>query len=267
LNISTEKYKQLLHVAECLSYGLDSVELRAAVGESLLRLLDADFYASYVWSASDRKFTDGVSINMDSDNFAKYDDYYQFHDPITHQLQKRQRATCVNEVIDQNTFIKTEFYNDFLSRDGLYWGINLYAYDGRENIGDIRIWRRKTHQDFDSASRQLLQMIHPHFTNSLRNLKRLEAETPEEATIITPVNNVTASWDAALIERQFGFTKREAEIVREILRGKKDDDIAKELCIAFSTLRTHIKHVFSKADVHSRSSLCHKVLNKLTGFS
>lgn len=266
MTISADKYKQLLHVAECLSYGLDSVEIRTAVGESLMTLLDADFYASYVWNAKDRKFDDGVSINMDSENLVKYDEYYQFHDPITHQLQKRQRATRVSDVIDQDEFTKTEFYNDFLSRDGLYWGINLYAYDGRENIGDIRIWRRKTQQDFDSSSVQLLQMIRPHFTNSLRSIKRLE----EEANDVNAVNsapNVTASWDAELIEKQFGFTKREAEIVREVLRGKKDDDIASELCIAFSTLRTHIKHIFAKADVHNRSSLCHKVLNKLTGFS
>lgn len=245
---------------------MDSVEIRAAVGESLIRLLDADFYASYVWNAKDRRFADGVSINMDEANLEKYDQYYQFHDPITHELQRRKNATCVTDIMEQSEFTKSEFYNDFLSHDGLYWGINLYAYDGRENIGDIRIWRRKNQNNFDNESRALLQMIHPHFTNSLRTLKLIDSEV-QGASSDEPDTNVTSSWDAELIEKHFGFTKREAEIVREILRGKKDDDIAKELCIAFTTLRTHIKHAFEKAQVHNRSSLCHKVLNKLTGFS
>jgi len=264
MNIGTDKYKQLLHVAECLSYGLDSAEIRAAVGDSLIRLLDADFYASYVWNAKDRKFSDGVAINMDENNLAKYDEYYQFHDPITSQLQRRQRATLVNEIMDQDELTKTEFYNDFLISDGLYWGINLYAFDGRENIGDIRIWRKKSSKNFDDTSLQMLQMIHPHFTNSLRSIKRLDEALEPGAEKSGPT--VTASWDAELIEKEFGFTAREAEIVREILRGKKDDEIADALCIAFSTLRTHINHIFAKANVRSRSSLCHAVLNKITGY-
>lgn len=264
MTISTDKYKELLHVAECLSYGLDSAEIRTAVGDSLIRLLDADFYASYVWSGKDRMFSDGVSINMDKRNLTKYDEYYQFHDPITHQLQMRQRATFVNEVMPQDELIKTEFYNDFLSTDGLYWGINLYAFDGDDNIGDIRIWRKKSSKNFDSTSLKMLHMIHPHFTNSLRTIRRLDEALDTDTEKMGPT--VTASWDAELIEKIFGFTKREAQIVREILRGKTDHEIADALCIAFSTLRTHIKHIFDKAGVRNRSSLCHKVLNKITGF-
>ena len=266
VNISTEKYRQLLHVTECLSYGLDSAEIREAVGESLLRLLDADYYASYVWNASDRKFSDGVSLNMDQGNLELYEQYYQFHDPITHKLQQRRAATSVNEVIDQKDLVKTEFYNDFLANDGLYWGINLYAYDGRENIGDIRIWRKRNQANFDSESKALLQMIHPHFTNSLRTVKLIKPE-PLEGGQGEMASSITASWDSELIGQHFGFTAREAEVVRELLRGRKDEEIADSLCIAFSTLRTHIKHVFEKAGVHNRSSLCHKVLNKLTGLS
>ncbi len=266
MNVEKEQYKQLLHVTECLSYGLDSAEIRAAVGEALLKLLDADFYASYVWDAEDRKFSNGVSINMDLANLKKYDDYYQFHDPITHQLQKRKRATLVNEIISQDELEKTEFYNDFLCHDGLHWGVNLYAYDGRKNIGDIRIWRKKSRNNFDRESVQLLQMIHPHFTNSLRNMQRIDDDSKVNSQGLSEPA-ITASIDVQLIARQFNFTRREAEIVRELLRGKKDSNIADELCIAFSTLRTHIKHIYHKASVHNRSSLCHKVLNQLTGLS
>jgi len=266
MSISTNDYKQLLYATECLSHGLDSAKVRLVLGQALLKLLDADYYASYVWNAQDRKFSEPVSINMDKKKLMEYEQYYQFHDPITHELKKRKRATCVNEVIAQKDLEKTEFYNDFLCHDGLHWGLNLYAYTGRDNIGDIRIWRNKKHQMFDSSSIQLLQMIRPHFVNSLRNIKLHNSENSTEAHSQTqPI--ITASWDATLIAKLFTFTARQSEIVRELLRGKKDEDIAKELCISCSTLRTHIRHIYAKTEVHNRTSLCHKVLNKLTGFS
>ncbi|NQY87357.1 MAG: helix-turn-helix transcriptional regulator [Colwellia sp.] len=266
MSISARNYKQLLDVTECLSYGLDSAKVRLDLGEALLKLLDADYFASYVWNSEDRKFGEGVSINMDEKNLMEYEQYYQFHDPITHELKKRKRATCVNEVIEQKDLEKTEFYNDFLCHDGLHWGLNLYAYDGRNNIGDIRIWRNKKRQTFDSSSAQLLQMIRPHFINSLRNINHHNSEKlTEDIHQNTPI--ITASWDSALIAKLFSFTARESEIVRELLRGKKDEEIAKELYIACSTLRTHIRHIYAKTEVHNRTSLCHKVLNKLTGFA
>jgi DNA-binding CsgD family transcriptional regulator len=263
MNMTESNFKQLLYVTECLSYGLDSSEIRLALGKALLKLLDADYYASYVWNSEDRKFDEGVSINMDETKLNEYEQYYQFHDPITHQLQNRKRATCVHEVINQKDLEKTEFYNDFLRHDGLHWGINLYAYDGRNNIGDIRVWRNKTRQTFDDSSVKLLQLIHPHFTNSLRNMHNHKTSNEIEIRS-SPI--ITASRSAAMIAKQFSFTTREAQIVRELLRGKKDEEIAKQLYIACSTLRTHIRHIYAKTGVHNRTSLCHKFLNKLTGF-
>lgn len=266
MSISTSNYKQLLHVTDCLSNGLDSMKIMSTIGGALLKLLGADYYASYVWNSSDRKFGEGISINMDEQKLIEYEQYYQFHDPITHELKKRKRATIVNEVIEQKELERTEFYNDFLCHDGLHWGLNLYAYDGRNNIGDIRIWRNKKRKMFDESSIQLLQMIYPHFTNSLRNINHHNSkETNGSNNQESPI--ITASWDSSLIAKLFSFTVREAEIVRELLRGKKDEEIAKELYIACSTLRTHIRHIYAKTEVHNRTSLCHKVLNKLTGFA
>ena len=84
-----------------------------------------------------------VFLNMSPDNLARYEEYYQFRDPITPVLQKRRRATLVREVMPQDELEKTEFFNDFLIQDGLHHGINVYAYDGDLNIGDLRIWRGK----------------------------------------------------------------------------------------------------------------------------
>ena len=116
-----------------------------------------------------------VFLNMSPDNLARYDRYYQFHDPIEPSLQKRRRATLVCEVMPQKGLEKAEFFHDFFMRDGLYYGINVYSYDGDLNIRDLRIWRAKRRPDFGKRGAALLDAILPHFRNALRNVRAIAA--------------------------------------------------------------------------------------------
>lgn len=105
-----------------LAEGLSSADVREQLGYCLMEILQADFFASFVWDDSEAKFTEGVSINMDPANLGAYDAYYQFHDPITFHLQRRRVPTLVTQVMPQRELMQTEFFNDFLARDGLHWG-------------------------------------------------------------------------------------------------------------------------------------------------
>ena len=49
----------------------------ATIGGSLLDLLDADLYASYVWNPQNKAFERGVAINMDDSYVEKYQNYFQ----------------------------------------------------------------------------------------------------------------------------------------------------------------------------------------------
>jgi LuxR family maltose regulon positive regulatory protein len=49
-----------------------------------------------------------------------------------------------------------------------------------------------------------------------------------------------------------GLTEREIEVLRLLRSGLTSTDIAEELVIAVSTVRTHLKNLYSKLDVHSR---------------
>ncbi len=164
----------LLTIIDKLYGSHDRYTLRAQVAEDLLRLLKADYLASFIWNPRKKMFEHVVSLNMTRANLDRYDAYYRFHDPITPALQRRRRATPVCEVMPQKELEKTEFFNDFLMKDGLHHGINLYAYDGDLNIGDLRIWRAKHRPDFGSYEAALLDAILPHFKNALRNVRAIE---------------------------------------------------------------------------------------------
>lgn len=57
------------------------------------------------------------------------------------------------------------------------------------------------------------------------------------------------------VSEQFGLTSREAEILTLLAQGRKQGEIARDLYIAPSTVKTHIKHLYQKLGVHSRREL------------
>ena len=220
-------------------------EIRRRVGAELLGLLDADYFASFVWSPTSRRFDGRVAINMGDDNLVAYERYFQFHDPITYELQKRRGPTLVTQVMPQADLLRTEFYNDFLARDGLYHGVNLFAYAGDHNIGDLRIWRGRQRASFDRDTLTILSLIEPAFTRALAR----NGET-------TLTRNASQVEEAALL----GLSPRERAIARLICNGRSDKEIAQELDVAFSTVRTHLSRIFEKLNVHNRTQLAKRLL-------
>ena len=57
------------------------------------------------------------------------------------------------------------------------------------------------------------------------------------------------------------LSKRETEIIKMISEGKKRNEIADELFIELETVKTHIKNIYSKLNVNSRSDAL-KVVKK-----
>lgn len=49
------------------------------------------------------------------------------------------------------------------------------------------------------------------------------------------------------------LSPREREVVRQLARGYSYAQIAAQLDISINTLKTHIKRIYSKLDVHNRT--------------
>ena len=99
MNLTNREADIIFAIMRELSGEFSHDEVRTRVGKQLLDLLDADYFASYVWNDAQGKFVSGVQLNMSDSNLAQYDEYYQFHDPITHKLQRRHKATPVSEIM------------------------------------------------------------------------------------------------------------------------------------------------------------------------
>lgn len=62
--------------------------------------------------------------------------------------------------------------------------------------------------------------------------------------------------------KTYQLSNREKEILKEIVDGQKIEYIADLLHISPLTIRTHIKKIYQKLQVHSRSSLVSKILRE-----
>lgn len=246
MNLTSRESEVVFRIMGELSAGHSSHDLRICLCPLLRDLLNADYLASYVWCEEEGRFVDRVALNMSDDNLSSYESYYQFRDPITPALQRRRRTTSVNEVISRPALERSEFFNDFLARDGLYYGINYYAYAGGANIGDLRIWRGSGKEDFSRREIEIVDAIGPAFTNAMRRALAREGGGSSGAS------------PGGLMERIAGETRltaREKEIAMSAALGKTDREVAGALGISVTTVRTHLKHIFAKLGVSNRTQL------------
>jgi DNA-binding CsgD family transcriptional regulator len=201
-------------------------DARAAVFADVMRLLRGDYGASYVWNPRRGRFDEALNFNMEPGNLRRYEEWYQFRDPMTFLLRARRRATLVDEVIPRERLERTEFYNDFLARDGLHHGINMFVFEDGRDLGDLRIWRGRGSPDFSRRDIILLDAIEPHLRRALSRNGCRERLTP-----------------------------REREVVALVARGCTDRDIARILGIGFGTVRTHITSAMAKSGCANRAEL------------
>ncbi|HEY5211232.1 MAG TPA: helix-turn-helix transcriptional regulator [Stellaceae bacterium] len=216
---------------ECLEPEFDA---RAAVLADIVRLIRGDFAGSFVWNAAKRRFDQALSVNMDPANLRRYEDWYQFRDPMTFQLRARRKATLVDDIIPRAKMERTEFYNDFLARDGLHHGVNLFIFDADRDLGDLRIWRARGRPEFGAREIGLLDALEPFLARALRRNGRLA-----------------------------GLTPREHEVAALVARGCTDRDIGRVLGLRFGTVRTHVSNAMAKRGCANRAELAASIARRV----
>lgn len=248
MNLTEEESALIFSIMRDLSGELDHSEVRQRVGRKLLDLLKADHFASYVWDDAAQEFVSCVQINMSNDNLGRYESYFQFHDPITPTLQNRRKATPVSEVMDHDRLVRTEFFNDFLKQDGLCYGMNFFAYDRGDNIGDLRIWRGADREDFTQRDAQIVDAIGPSLVNALVRARSSPGRIQ--------------SLRFTQVASDIGFTAREAEVADLLVTGLTDDEICGKLGFSKPTLRSHITAIFRKSGLNRRTQLAQFLAEK-----
>lgn len=60
-----------------------------------------------------------------------------------------------------------------------------------------------------------------------------------------------------VLRQLYGLTRAQAEVARSLYAGRSVEDTALALSLSLNTIRTHLKHVFTKCEVSSQAELLH----------
>lgn len=80
------------------------------------------------------------------------------------------------------------------------------------------------------------------------------AESPEPATVLDEYQ-ASLRRLCAVMAVDYGLSTREVDVLELLVVGKDAKAIADELFISFNTVRSHIRRIYVKLDVHSRQEL------------
>lgn len=60
------------------------------------------------------------------------------------------------------------------------------------------------------------------------------------------------------------LTVREREVARLVAIGRRNKEIASDLCLSQLTVETHLKHIYDKLEIRSRTELANVIYNLTT---
>lgn len=232
-----------LMALQAVSENLDI--MRHELGSLMLQYLNADTYSSMLWNTEKKFFERAVGVNETAQRLKSWSEYYRFIDPVTAPMMARRVATTATQILPQHELLRTEFFNDFLRPHNQYWGINIYFYNRDECVGDFRIWRKRARGDFDKDDAVRLNMLAPSMAACLGKMRR--SRDKKEIKNDEP------------LQRLLQLSRREAEISCMIAEGLSDKCIAAALGISVTTVRFHLKNVFSKCRVVNRAGVAARI--------
>ena len=95
---------------------------------------------------------------------------------------------------------------------------------------------------------------------TLRASRIGNASAPQERDIAVSIEETTPTERLALFARAFGLSTREGELLRQLASGRDTRDLARQMYVSEHTVQAHLKSIFAKTSVRSRSTLLSRAL-------
>ena len=235
--VSVRDARALLDVAGAIEYDARLGTFTDPGLEALRQLLGADWvcycerpitetYATVKNEVETRPFA-GHNAEMETIFYA-----YQHEFPLHVRHTPHDGVALIGDVSTERAWRRTSFYNDWCRRVQIEPQATIVLAGAGSPV------RRRVMIDladdaeraFGRRERTILELIRPAF---LRPLARIEA--------------------ARQRHRALGLTTRELEVLGHVRHGLTNGEIAAELVVSPSTIRTHLENAFAKIGAHTRT--------------
>lgn len=193
-----------------------------------------------------------ASRGMDEQTLADYYNHYAAMDYTTWSFDLSKVGVYRDlDLVDVARRDATPIYREWMEPQGVYYGCTATLASHEHPLGSITLFREHVSGDFSDLELAVLLHIAQHASVALDNLypQGIKLDTTRDSD---PLDHLIATHD---------IQPREAEILRLMLDGKTNRQMAEELFISESTVKKHVNAIYRKLGVKNRLGLMTTVRN------
>jgi DNA-binding CsgD family transcriptional regulator len=158
------------------------------------------------------------------------------------------KVVTIDSQISPNLLKQTVFYQDFMVQFNSRYIADMFFRDDQRIIAVLSLLREESMGNFTRDEIKLLNKLQPFIEYSLNSVYLPQKYEERDS-----------------LKDKYGFTDKEIEVLEMLLTGMTNKLIATELNLGLATVKTHLHHIFKKANIETRSELISKILNDLNG--
>ncbi|AMS21178.1 helix-turn-helix transcriptional regulator [Pseudomonas synxantha] len=142
-------------------------------------------------------------------------------------------------------FLETEYYHQYFAQ---FISVDEAQYNVRLDADRTLCMSFGSNVRFTQAQVTMLDMIKPWVTAMMH--QRMCFESDQEKNIAEP-----APWAEAIAQLEAQITTREKDVLKLLLSGFSNKEIAGKLSLSTETIKVHRRNIYSKLNIKSQSEL------------
>lgn len=241
-------------------YGIKNSEtMRRALLTRLMQLIDFDFAEFDLAGnkkAQENRLQKPVAVSIFDKtrerSFMKgYETQYYKNDYVSWIFaQPESMVYRESDLISESVRKESRFYKEYLAKYDLGSVSGISIISAGRFAGAVTFYKSEKKGDFSERDLYILKLLLPHLQNVLESHQKQEEKEQEEVK--------------RLLKYRYGVTKKELEVIRLILQGKSNAEIAECLGTSPNTIKYQVSSIFGKVGVKSRTQLiCFLIQNRL----
>lgn len=189
----------------------------------------------------DKAFT--AFLEMDPQAFEVYVNKYYEKDYLKYVFELSDATITYRDtdIMEETLRKRTEFYREFLRPNNIPYGLGIVLRRDRRLLGIINLFRSGELGDFSDKDLYILEILKEHLANHVHFLE--EDAGPKTGEMLERAAG------------RYGFSRREKEVVRYLVKGCSNAAISQKMSISESTVKKHIYNVYIKTQVNTRTQL------------
>lgn len=207
------------------------------------------FYAAnfFLFDEEEELLCDPICFNISNNVLKSYNDYYWKIDDIKKLTFNQKEAIISTKIMDYKKWINTEYFNDFLAKNHLYYSCGIDIHSEDKLLGTISLFRSQKDKNFTLDDLVNLKILAKHSSNHLKKLFKINKLKQKNKISKKVLINKKAD--------KFNLSRREIDVLKLILAGKHNLEIAEELYISINTVKKHLSHIYQKTEMRNRNQL------------